>query len=175
MGASNVEDSVGARVPRATCSRTPARDVLCGNGQFPFHPRLDIVRPRLRRVLHALRGNETDAATYLEPFFDQPDVQSYKNSPIYDAEVPDDGRHPYDLREAQLTAFSEDELEKLCELVMDVGRIPSAITSDNTRREFGRRAIGYGQVVQAASGTTTHATLLRGSFPTQLHRISEKR
>ncbi|KAJ3148593.1 Uncharacterized protein HDU89_004691 [Geranomyces variabilis] len=55
---------------------------------------------------------------------------------------------------------------------MSVGRVPSAITSDDTRREFGHKAVGYGQGVQTATGITTHETLLRGTFPSELHRIS---
>ncbi|KAI8590762.1 hypothetical protein BDZ88DRAFT_450932 [Geranomyces variabilis] len=177
--AAEAEPTVEFKFPRL--APFDAGQTLCGKGQFPFHPRVDIVRPRLRRVLHALRGDATDAEMYLEPFFDQPDLEGYKHSPVYDAKSPrgggrpDDGRHPYDLRQALLDAFSEDELEKLGEIVMDVGRVPSAITSDDTRREFGHKAVGYGQVVQAATGTTRHETLLRVTSPSELHRISEKR
>ncbi|KAJ3144398.1 Uncharacterized protein HDU89_008272 [Geranomyces variabilis] len=135
---------------------------LCGNGPFPFRPRLDIVRPCLRRILHPLRGIETTAEEYSDPFIDGSDDAGFKVSPVYDPDLPqkrwapvgapsheagaDGGRRPYDLRLAILDAFPEEELVNLSEIV-----------------------------VQAAFGITMHSSLGRGTFHNELHRISEKR
>ncbi|KAJ3159737.1 Uncharacterized protein HDU86_001387 [Geranomyces michiganensis] len=132
---------------------------LCGNGQFPFRPRLEIKRPALRRVLHMLRGIETAAKTYQDGFFD----------------VADDAYTGNDLRQALLDTFSEEELADLSEIALDAGREPSAITTGRVRKFFGKSPIGLGQVILAARGIVFHETLQRGTFPSELHRIAEKR
>ncbi|KNC96208.1 uncharacterized protein SPPG_08361 [Spizellomyces punctatus DAOM BR117] len=51
------------------------KEKLGGNGRWPYKPTIQIVRPRLRRILQMLSGSPCKAEWYREPFYRQEDAQ----------------------------------------------------------------------------------------------------
>ncbi|KNC96207.1 uncharacterized protein SPPG_08360 [Spizellomyces punctatus DAOM BR117] len=80
---------------------------------------------------------------------------------------------PLDLRPAFLNAFSQEELASLAEIIKEVGKPASTITYADVRKEFSE-PLGRQQILCAATGIAFHTEINRGSFPQDLHRISQK-
>ncbi|KNC95801.1 uncharacterized protein SPPG_08794 [Spizellomyces punctatus DAOM BR117] len=167
------------------------RQCLTPDGRFPYAPELQIIKPPLRRILQMLSGDPSTKENYLDPWYDEEDrvytvhegspsgvAGSFRTAGDAAGAATDSEQGPLDdvvdLRQGLLDAFKPTELENLSEIYLDVGDAASAITFKGEYREFSVKPLSRAQIQMAATGIPFHADLCRGSFPNELHRISQK-